>query len=171
MYIAIHSYNSLKWPQLQSQNILFFKIFLQDMPPDSLTFACFACWVKACWVCFTQFSLCVYGYPISIELFKSVQVMLDQSKFASSSPDDVLVLYCIQLSIARVFLHIITLLWFSVYNFNVRFYLCWSLYCCCSYYNYSSSHSHCKCDCPQHSDSGSVTNTAVWSNYCERYHQ
>ena len=24
-----------------------------------------------------------------------------------------------------------------------------------------SSHSHCKCDCPQHSDSGSVTNTAV----------
>ena len=24
-----------------------------------------------------------------------------------------------------------------------------------------SSHFHCKCDCPQHSDSGSVTNTAV----------
>ena len=28
-------------------------------------------------------------------------------------------------------------------------------------YHMYSPHSHCKCDCPQHSDSGSVTNTAV----------
>ena len=29
------------------------------------------------------------------------------------------------------------------------------------YFIYCSSHSYCKCDCPQHSNSGSVTNTAV----------
>ena len=36
---------------------------------------------------------------------------------------------------------------------------------------YYSSHSHCNCGCPNNSDSWSVINTAVYSDYGERYNQ